>query len=732
MVITLLAILVLVGLLLFVMNIGDHSSRRASVQDAADSAGLSGAIHMARSMNTVAMNNIAMSRMLALVLVYDSQPANVALSLRQAEALLERMEGQLPNAGPGGPMRQPTLDAETNIRNELAAERDILIPADDLFNQGGIDVTLSTTYRLGAGGETPHGSFWVAARHVDQFNRATVQTAGLCAQANAAAYARESLAEEGFVVPVLPRLPAIRGQWRDWYRDPGQRDTLLVHGWIPDLGFGPERRRRWRDREPYTDEQIEALLRHVGPFARLYGFRDPYWEWTTISDEEYASAPGGGGSWPWEREGAVTRGDLMGYTTFGPVGWMRRRINDYWRDDLKYSVPHYTPRGRRLDRIFHDLMDTKLRYMFEPRFVGTDQAELEMRHDPDWEVSWQAARRRDEEDGEEAELTVHFRMAIIGPYGPTDSRVQQTAKDTRASNVHDPRQVIEGGWHNREKETAHTGITLKVRIKPSSRIAGVPSEFDIHVGVSLSKPWGARITDFIWHADFSPTEFREKLQQMKDRQVWHIIRDKFPALEEKYPAEEYPGRPVTYDYSMTSDPPWVIMRDIFGGADFGTEQPIHNPANFNAGEMADLPMPYLMDTRDGEYDVWRQHHDDDPVRREHFTYLGVARRSSWPTAWPQRFGSGNPSGRMVAVAQAEIYNPTSWDLWTQDWRAQLVPVTRLPEWAERMGEAFDAPVEGGGTEVDAVADIVVTDKLIEILEYLELFDESVSDRAVRH
>ena len=298
--------------------------------------------------------------------------------------------------------------------------------------------------------------------------------------------------------------------------------------------------------------------------------------------------------------------------------------------------------------------------------------------------------------------------------------------------MHDPRQVIESGWHNRETETARTGVTLKVRIKPSSRIQGVPREFDIHVQVALSKPWGPRIADYIWHVDFSPTEFREKLQSMKDGRIWQIIRSRFPALEEKYPPEEYPRRPATYDYSMTSDPPWAIMRDIFGGADFGTEEPIHNPANFDADEMDTLPMPFLMDTRDGVYNVRTPHHDTDPLRRKHFTYLGVARRSSWPSAWPQRFGSGNPSGRMVAVAQAELYNPTSWDLWTQDWRAQLVPVTQLPEWAGRMAAALETPVEGGGTEAGAVADIVVTEKLIEILEYLELFDESLSNQALRH
>ena len=38
----------------------------------------------------------------------------------------------------------------------------------------------------------------------------------------------------------------------------------------------------------------------------------------------------------------------------------------------------------------------------------------------------------------------------------------------------------------------------------------------------------------------------------------------------------------------------------------------------------------------------------------------------------------------MAVAQVQVYNPTSWDLWTQNWRVQLVPVTAMDDWADRL------------------------------------------------
>jgi len=39
------------------------------------------------------------------------------------------------------------------------------------------------------------------------------------------------------------------------------------------------------------------------------------------------------------------------------------------------------------------------------------------------------------------------------------------------------------------------------------------------------------------------------------------------------------------------------------------------------------------------------------------------------------------------VAQAKVFNRTSWDLWTQDWRASLAPVTMWDDWADRLEAA---------------------------------------------
>jgi hypothetical protein len=33
------------------------------------------------------------------------------------------------------------------------------------------------------------------------------------------------------------------------------------------------------------------------------------------------------------------------------------------------------------------------------------------------------------------------------------------------------------------------------------------------------------------------------------------------------------------------------------------------------------------------------------------------------------------------VAQVELFNNSSWDLWTQNWQVRLVPVTQYDDWA---------------------------------------------------
>jgi len=166
---------------------------------------------------------------------------------------------------------------------------------------------------------------------------------------------------------------------------------------------------------------------------------------------------------------------------------------------------------------------------------------------------------------------------------------------------------------------------------------------------------------------------------------------------------------------------YMVAQWVFGGIDVGGEVEVSNPANYT--DRTALPAPVLIDTAYGDYDVGRPHHDEG-VRRGAFTYLGVAGHNDIAAVWPQKFNSSNPFGGVCAVAQAEIFNTTSWGLWTQDWKAKLVPVSGWADWMGRMEQsAADAGSSGS---------LVTYQDVLGIYEYFSRFDEQMAEDALHH
>ena len=94
-VVVLLGMVLLGGMIFYVVNVGDQSNRRLEMQNAADSAAISGAAWMARSMNVIAMNNVAATRMLALVPILDAFPLSTKMGHEEVRAWVRCLEAQL-------------------------------------------------------------------------------------------------------------------------------------------------------------------------------------------------------------------------------------------------------------------------------------------------------------------------------------------------------------------------------------------------------------------------------------------------------------------------------------------------------------------------------------------------------------------------------------------------------------------------------------------------------------
>ena len=79
---------------------------------------------------------------------------------------------------------------------------------------------------------------------------------------------------------------------------------------------------------------------------------------------------------------------------------------------------------------------------------------------------------------------------------------------------------------------------------------------------------------------------------------------------------------------------------------------------------------------------------------------------------------------MVSVAQAELFNNKSWDLWTQDWRAQLVPVSQWDDWVHQM--------QTHAAEASATNGILQPRQVDEMADYLKKMDSKMVEKYMNH
>jgi hypothetical protein len=194
----------------------------------------------------------------------------------------------------------------------------------------------------------------------------------------------------------------------------------------------------------------------------------------------------------------------------------------------------------------------------------------------------------------------------------------------------------------------------------------------------------------------------------QQRYSYRVTYDEQLGLAPRFDTET--GEPIWYDL-------WMTRYYIFVGIDTGESEEISNPANFEGGDP--LPAPTLLDPRDGDLDADNPYDLEIPFRRNYFTLMAMARRPGQEETWTRRFGNASPSGSVYAMAQAQVFNASSWGLWTQDWQAKLTPMTRWRDWVDRM--------EAGRGDLWRVGDAVDPDELDRALRYLralgpELFD----------
>ena len=241
MILTLLSVILLAGMVMFVLNIGRASTRRVQLQNSADAGAIAASSFVARSMTTIAMNNVNMVRLISLVNVLDAMPDSTRFTIIEHEMILEAL-GKASGSGLSDPWVSNQVD---DMKMELNDELNILRPMDAYFTS--YDIRRITFYDSPGG----RGQFWHAMEGMDEVNQATVANLGELAQYNYHLGAHVNLdrmdgRKAAFMAPLLPSIPIQRGEFDDFQRP-------VLNGLLPD--------------------KVDDKEFNRGPFDAVYGWR---------------------------------------------------------------------------------------------------------------------------------------------------------------------------------------------------------------------------------------------------------------------------------------------------------------------------------------------------------------------------------------------------------------------------------------------------------------------------
>lgn len=372
-VIAVFSIFLIAGMIGYVFNTGRHAQMRQETQNAADAVAVGGAGYVARSFNTVAMNNVEISRLIAAVQMLDAMPLAVEYTMADQEATLDVVTSQLTRGG-----SDPWVDDQLRmIHDDLIQQIALLREMDQFFNHSGYDVREMTFYN-GPGGR---GEMWKAMESLDALSQSTMEYVGELQQVNAIQSGRDNMHHRGettagFTVPFRPQYIWERYAFDD-FRGP------VTRGRLPD----------------WVDDEIT----NRGPYDAVFGWQssqredveipNPDRENERVSDgfgSRWSGGTGRGGS-------VVVSSRVTGYTTFGTWQWLGRVLRD--RVDVE-GVLYNSQFVTRVNR----MAGNKLNYVWP----GSAQEWVFL--DPQWITSYEEARSIIEAGTPRAAYTQFIRM----------------------------------------------------------------------------------------------------------------------------------------------------------------------------------------------------------------------------------------------------------------------------------------------------------------------------------
>jgi len=663
------ALALLAGLIFYVYNIGDQLDRRVELQNAADSAAAAGAGWIARNMNVIAMNNVTQARLMALALTLDSLPLAAEMTVAEhtgPDSLREVLARQLSRGVPGtrGGFLSKGL---TYIYEQMGPHTESIRIVDESFDQRD-ERSCEGGYVVDADTRWPDGHLWQAAVALGELSRTLLDSAGMLAQAQAASFGSDNNAA-AILVPVAGELPAREGDFEDFFplfadhlRIVNSPSHMLYSQDVvrSDLVGALERsddllrdiiylgRRRWDIPDFYIQGGAipdYAWPYRLGPFAGVYRWRDG----VHLRNDQW-----GVSGFDYDR---------IGYTTYGPLEHALRTVLDGFGQMGAWNCRGKVAWTLRFPHHVRTIAKLKLAYM-----MGLDSPRR-LQYSDRWIVDFDEARQFAQDNPDQVAGIRYYRVTVDSKLPWTDPRWMQ-------GDSSDPETRSWFSWQ------LDPPADKPIEEQPLSRWAFDPWDSPGR-RYRWWQPSGEKTRDHVWI----------NRRHLRVRSYEHFNWLERPIYDDEGNVAGY----NEYDlYRVT----WYV----WGGLEVRDPVVISDP--LGPADPLDLPAPVLLKTADEQY-AWIDTEDSQAVRVRPFEFLCVAMRSDAARIWPQRFESHSPARSAVAVAQAKVFNDQSWDLWTQSWQTQLMPVTDWENWAamlaEAAGNAEALPASVSQDQLDAAA-----------------------------
>ena len=682
-VITLLALILLAALIMYVLNLGKQTNERIQTQNAADAAAAAGAGWIARSMNTVAMNNTGMAQMIAGINVLDSFPLAVDFSIKDDTEIILGDETAMYLAinhmleKVGVPGRDEIFQRELRrSRDEIGppeqrlpnSDEKMLAELNDWF-KGSPEIVTNATHFLAPGGG--NGSMWKALYSLDEYNQTVMENVGTLAQLNAIRGGEVNLSNDdsrsaAMMVPVAPQIPWVRGRFDDFER-PVLKGLLI--------------------------EEVDDRVTNRGPYDAVYGWRGV--DRGSSGGAQWGDPPG----WSPPRPA-----NPRAYSVYGPHEWLQRHFGN-----TKYG---------RLPYHLRNIANIKISYLWpNKRRPDSDPSTLKRLVDPDWEIDIEADDERSAHGGlsgfeggdqDDERMKIDEQGNEVPLCDPEDDGHELHTTYYEFGEEHKPRKDLHESLYmvlslyHREKNTSFPENEKWPTVKPPQSswfIAHNHRGRRIHPRYqrswkdpSKSPPFG-RMRSNVPGGDYAYEQLpggRYAWRETADKQTnpnvpyGKYAHGAYPELSLK--AEQIgvddDGNPI-----YKAQPYYRTRYILLVGVNVGPEKIIRDP--YIGFEPNDTGAPSPTDLNHQLVGF------DDNSRWNYLTYMAIAQHDDRATVWPTRFRGNKPYPNMVGIAQAHVFNNHSWDMWTQMWHAQLQPVSNYAEWMNRMnsssGDIGDVP-----------------------------------------